>query len=101
MSKRHPGSRRYARLDRKRWAAARRAALARAGYRSELSGKASVLEVHHRVPLDRGGEPYALDNLQVLTREEHIELHRAERSDPDPARDAWRALVSEIAGDGR
>lgn len=95
MSRKHPGSWHYGRLDRKRWAAARRAALARAGHRSELSGKASALEVHHRVTLDRGGDPYDLDNLMVLTREEHIELHRAERS--DPAREAWRELVAEIA----
>lgn len=95
MSKRRPGSKHYARLDPKRWAAARRAALARAEYRSELSGKASALEVHHRVKLEDGGDPYSLDNLMVLTREEHIELHRAERS--DPARDAWRELIAEIA----
>ena len=95
VSKRQPGSRHYAALNPKRWAAARKAALERAGHRSELSGLASALEVHHRVALERGGDPYSLDNLMVLTREEHIELHRAERS--DPAREAWRALVAEIA----
>ena len=95
MSRKHPGSKHFAKLDRRRWAAARRAALARSGYRSEFSGKASALEVHHRVSLEDGGDPYALDNLQVLTRAEHIDLHRAERS--DPARDAWRELVAEIA----
>ena len=95
MSRRHPGSKYYAKLDRRRWATARKAALARAGHRSELSGLASVLEVHHRVKLEDGGDPYDLDNLQVLTRGEHIELHRAERS--DPAREAWREFVAEIA----
>ena len=95
MSRRRPGSRHYAALNPKRWAAARKAVLERAGHRSELSGLASALEVHHRVALDKGGSPYALDNLMVLTREEHIELHRAERS--DPAREAWRALVAKIA----
>ena len=89
------GSKHYAKLDRKRWAAARRAALARAGFRSELSGKASALEIHHPVKLEDGGDPYSLDNLMVLTREEHIELHRAERS--DRAREAWRSLVAKIA----
>ena len=95
MSRKHPGSRHYTALNRKRWAVARRAALARAGHRSELSGLSSALEVHHLVKLEDGGDPYALDNLQVLTREEHIDLHRAERS--DPARDAWRELVAKIA----
>ena len=94
MSRAHPGSRHFAALDRKRWATARKAALARAGHRSELSGLASVLEVHHRVKLEDGGDPYDLDNLQVLTRGEHIELHRAERS--DPAREAWQELVRAI-----
>ena len=97
MSKRHPGSRFYAKLDRKRWAAARRAALARSGHRSERSGKASALEVHHKVPLEAGGAPFDLDNLEVLTREEHIAEHRK----PDPARDAWRALVAEVSEGGR
>ena len=80
-------------LDRPRWERARRAALERAGYRSELSGRAGKLEVHHHVALEDGGDPYALDNLQVLTRGEHIAAHRK----PDPERDAWRALVAELA----
>ena len=93
MSRKHPGSRHYAALDRRRWAAVRRAALARAGHRSERTGTASALEVHHKVPLEAGGAPYDLDNLEVLTREEHIAEHRK----PDPAREAWRELVAEIA----
>ena len=95
MSRRHPGSRHHAKLDRRRWQAARRAALQRAGHRSELSGKAGRLEVHHRVRLEDGGDPYSLDNLMVLTRAEHIELHRDDRS--TPGRAAWRSFVAEIA----
>ena len=97
MSRRRPGSRHYAALDRRRWAAARRAALRRSGYRSELSGHAGKLEVDHIVPLHRGGDPYDLANLQVLTRAEHIRKTAAENRKPDPARDAWRKLVSELA----
>ena len=37
--------------------------------------------------------PTISDNLEVLTREEHI----AEHHKPDPAREAWRALVAELA----
>ena len=77
------------------WAAARRAALRRAGNRSELSGRSGRLEVHHRVKLEDGGDPYSLDNLMVLTRAEHIEIHRDDRS--VPGRAAWRTLVAEIA----
>ena len=75
----------------------RKLALRRAGYRSELSGLAGRLEVDHIVPLRRGGDPYALDNVQVLTRDEHIRKTAGENRRPDPARDAWRALVAEIA----
>lgn len=52
----------------------RKKALERAGYRSELSGMAGKLEVHHKIPLDEGGDPYAMGNLMVLTRAEHIDL---------------------------
>ena len=96
MSRRRAGSRHYGVLDRKRWAAVRKAALERAVHRSELSGLASELEVHHSVRLERGGDSYDLDNLIVVTRTEPIELHRAERVRSDPARDAWRALVHEL-----
>ena len=84
-------------LDRRRWAAARRAALRRAGYRSELSGRAGRLEVDHIVPLHRGGDPYSLDNLRVLTRAEHVLKTARENRRPDPERDAWRALLRKFA----
>ena len=96
MSRKHPGSRHFARLDRRRWAAVRRAALRRAGYRSELSGRAGRLEVDHITPLHRGGDPYSLDNVQVLTRSEHISKTARENRKPDPARDAWQKLVNQL-----
>ena len=91
------GSRHHRALDRRRWAWVRKLALRRAGYRSELSGRAGRLEVDHIVPLHRGGDPYALDNVQVLTRVEHIRKTAGENRRPDPEREAWRALVAEIA----
>ena len=63
----------------------RRAALKRSGHRSERSGLAGRLECHHLVPLSDGGEQ-TLQNVIVLTREEHRALHR---SQPDPDREAW------------
>ena len=91
-------SRRHRVLDGRRWARVRKLALHRAGYRSELSGRAGRLEVDHIVPLHRGGDPYALDNVQVLTRDEHIAKTRAENTRPDAERDAWRRLVAELTG---
>ena len=86
----------HRKLDRLRWLRVRKLALERAGWRSELSGRAGVLEVDHRVPIARGGDLYDLGNLQVLTRGEHIEKTRRENEKPDPARDLWRAMVREL-----
>ena len=57
---------------------------------------AGRLEVHHRIRLEDGGDPYALDNLVVLTRTEHIEHHRRENEAEGEA--AWRLFVRELAG---
>ena len=91
MSKRHPGSRHHAALNQRRWQAARRAALERAGWRSERSGVAGRLEVHHIIALEDGGDPYDLGNLRVLTREEHIAEHRQQPSTVTE----WRRLVGD------
>ena len=89
-------SRHHVRLDSSRWRHVRKLALERAGYRSELSGRAGVLEVDHVVPLHRDGAPYDLGNLQVLVRSEHVAKTRRENERPDPARDKWRRLVAEL-----
>jgi 5-methylcytosine-specific restriction endonuclease McrA len=46
----------------------------RAGYKSELSGKKGVLEVHHIIPKSQGGTDNP-SNLIVLTAEEHKAIH--------------------------
>lgn len=46
----------------------------RAGYKSELSGKKGILEVHHIIPRSQGGTDNP-SNLIVLTAEEHEALH--------------------------
>ena len=92
-------SRNHVKLDRRRWARARRAALERAGYRSELSGHPGRLEVDHRVPLDQGGDPYDLSNLQVLTRREHIEKTRRENV-KIPGRVEWLDMVRNLSRKG-
>jgi 5-methylcytosine-specific restriction endonuclease McrA len=46
----------------------------RAGYRSEISGKKGVLEVHHIIPRSKGGTDNP-SNLIVLTAEEHKAIH--------------------------
>ena len=54
------------------------------------------MECDHVVPLDRGGSPYDLANLQSLCRACHIAKSASENEQPDPARDRWRKLVSEL-----
>ena len=48
-----------------------------AGWRCALCPR-SAREVDHIVPLDRGGEPWALNNLQPLCRGCHFEKTRRE-----------------------
>ena len=88
------GSRHHAALDARKWARARKAALERAGWKSELSGLRGKLEVHHKVKLEHGGAPYDLGNLVVMTRSEHIRHHREENL--TPAQISWRDYVEEL-----
>ena len=72
------------------WQALRRGALRRAGWRSERSGKAGRLEVHHR----RGRAHNGAKDLEVLTRIEHINEHLSELG---WKRRAWGALLNELS----
>ena len=75
------------------WASVRRAALRRAGWRSERSGKAGKLEVHHL----RGRAYSGPGDLEVLTRAEHISEHAGDRRrEVGPLARAWYALLSEL-----
>ena len=98
MSRAHPGSRHFAKLDRKRWALLRLRIFEHDGWRCRKCGKAGRLECDHVVPLDKGGAPYDPANLQSLCRGCHLEKTALDNGHgPDPARDAWRELVAEIA----
>ena len=88
-----PGSRFHKLLSSAKWERVRRRELVRAGWRCESCGKAGALEVHHRRPLHRGGDPWASDNLRVLCRGCHIRIHARQLSEPELA---WRDLVREM-----
>ena len=54
-------------------------------------------EVDHVQPLQWGGDPWALDNLQVLCRGCHIEKTRRENRRPlSSAERKWREFVSDL-----
>ena len=91
MSRRH-----VAALPSRRWARVRRVVLDRDGWRCRACGRYGN-EVDHVIPLERGGEPFATENLQALCRTCHIEKTAAENSRaPTAAESAWRALVQEL-----
>lgn len=63
-------------LNTHRWRRLRRRLLREAGYTCSACGRFSAqLEIHHVVPLHRGGAPYDPANLRVLCRGCHIEVH--------------------------
>ena len=95
------GSRFHYRLNRRRWARVRVQIFKRDGYRCRSCHLPGRLECDHRIPLwlDRDLDPYDPANLQTLCRTCHIEKTAGENRKPDPARDAWRAMVAELAGE--
>ena len=90
-------SRNHVRLDRRRWAAVRRAAFGRDGYRCRECGKAGRLEAHHEPPLRQGANPYDLTGIRTLCRSCHIARHRPD--DMTPGRAAWYDFLDEITSD--
>lgn len=89
----------YARngIDPDRWAATRRAAFKRDGWRCRQCGRPGRLECHHIRALADGGARYALDNVETLCRGCHVAFHRSERRKPEPeAVTAWRAFRDEL-----
>ena len=84
----------HRKLDRKRWGAVRRLVLIRDSYRCKQCKRAGRLEVDHVRPLNKGGDPWELSNLQTLCRGCHIAKTRGEQSKPpSPARSKWDKLV--------
>ena len=92
-------SRHHLTLNRRRWAIVRRAALHRAAWRCQECGRAGKLEVDHVQPLEDGGDPWAMSNLQTLCRRCHVLKTAAEnraRRPVSPEVEAWRDLVREL-----
>ena len=62
------------RPSRRRWSKVRLQVLDRDGWKCSC-GKSARLEVHHRVPLEHGGDFYELSNLESLCKSCHILRH--------------------------
>ena len=78
-----------------RWQQLRRRVLARDEYRCRACGHAGRLEVDHKHPVQRGGDPWAMGNLQALCRGCHIRKTGAEnRRQLTPAEIRWQNLLA-------
>lgn len=84
----------------RRWPALRLAAKRRDGFRCVECGARAALEVDHIEPVRRAPErAFDLSNLQTLcirchSRKTRIEIGLGEEN---PARDAWKQAVAELA----
>ena len=84
------------RIQGPRWRRLRRQVLEVANWRCTECNRYGN-EVDHIVPLHRGGEPWALDNLQALCRACHIaKTARENRRVLTPEEAAWRALLRSL-----
>ena len=91
MSKRHKS------LYGMRWTVVRRRVFERDGHRCRACGKPGRLECDHVRPLQRGGDPFALSNLQTLCRWCHIQKTRKDNKvEPGPAAKRWNLLVANL-----
>ena len=77
---------------RRRWGRVARAIKERDSYRCRSCKKPGKLEVHHIIPIEKGGPLFAPDNLLTLCRNCHIELHRGPRRPPT----SWEIFRDEI-----
>ena len=72
--------------------------LEKSSWRCSKCGRAGRMEVDHVVPVAKGGDPWAMGNLQCLCRGCHIKKTRQEfKRTPTDAERRWQQLVVEIA----
>ena len=90
-------SRYHTYLNDRRWAIVRRAAFERDGYRCVMCGRARRLRCDHILPLQLGGDPWDMENLQTLCRACHIRKTAGEnRRELTFTEEAWNQLVAEL-----
>ena len=104
MSRKHPGSKYYALLDRKRWALLRLRIFERDGWRCRdvRASAGKTLECDHVVPLAQEcGDPYEMERtFRSLCSDDATLPKDAGRQRPKSrtrSAHAWRELVADIA----
>ena len=88
-------SRNHARLDRKRWALARKECLRRANGRCACGQRA--VEAHHVTRLADGGAPYDQANLDAVCERCHVHLTRRENRRLGPRAGDWLEFAKMLA----
>lgn len=76
-----------------RWKDVRIAVFQRDGRRCVKCGTARKLEIHHKVPISKGGSWYDWNNLEARCRDCHIDEHHGEISMDQRA---WRNLIAHL-----
>ena len=73
------------------WFFIRRKLIQARGYKCERCGRGGRLEVHHRIPISKGGKRYDRENLEVICRQCHFDEHRHDREIPGASE--WRERI--------
>ena len=86
------------RIDRKRWARLRLEVLDRDKWACVRCGRRGRLEVDHRISMNRGGDPYDLENLACLCRQCHFDKTALENKEDAESeeRKEWRDFVAGV-----
>lgn len=87
-----------------RWKRVRRMILERSGWRCERCGSAGALEVHHRVRLADGGDPWNPESLEAVCRTCHMRQSADEsrgrpsaKAEQSADESAWDAYLASLA----
>ena len=87
----------HAKIAGPRWERVRRQVLNSANWQCWCGKYAK--EVDHILPLSLGGQPFDLENLQVLCKFHHRLKSDGEKPNPVPGRAEWREYVKNMAND--
>lgn len=84
----------HAKLSSRPWARLRRRVLQKDGYRCSVCGGVRQLEVHHIIPRHIAPDKkYQIENLQVICRSDHEDMHTKQKIAPDAY--AWRLYMKD------
>ena len=72
----------------------RRRLLDSRGWRCQRCKKPGRLEVHHKTPLEKGGDAFDEQNCEILCKGCHILEHNPHNHE----REQWKSMISDLIG---